>query len=275
MKNWQKLLGILSLIVIIGVALSFLVFINESESSERINILLLGSDDRTGQMRGNTDSMSVLSIDKNTTEVSLLSIPRDTRVDIPGRGVDKINSAYPYGDIDTTIETVENFLDIRIDYYILVDFKEFKEMVDTLGGITLDVEPHVASAVPELHGKSGISRLNGEEALAYLRFRFDEDADPGRVRRHQKAIQSIIQETLNPSNISNAPAILNQLRKNVRTNIPPLETTLIDTLIQGYDIENSKTAVITGEWVTINGIVYLIPDMDKTEEMVVELGLRN
>lgn len=275
MKNWQKLLGILSLIVIIGVALSFLVFINESESSERINILLLGSDDRTGQMRGNTDSMSVLSIDKNTTEVSLLSIPRDTRLDIPGRGVDKINSAYPYGDIDTTIETVENFLDIRIDYYILVDFKEFKEMVDTLGGITLDVEPHVASAVPELHGKSGISRLNGEEALAYLRFRFDEDADPGRVRRHQKAIQSIIQETLNPSNISNAPAILNQLRKNVRTNIPPLETTLIDTLIQGYDIENSKTAVITGEWVTINGIVYLIPDMDKTEEMVVELGLRN
>ncbi|GAB6056118.1 LCP family protein [Methanobacterium movens] len=274
MKNWQKLLGILSLIVIIGVALSFLVFINESESSERINILLLGSDDRTGQMRGNTDSMSVLSIDKNTTEVSLLSIPRDTRVDIPGRGVDKINSAYPYGDIDTTIETVENFLDIRIDYYILVDFKEFKEMVDTLGGITLDVEPHVASAVPELHGKSGISRLNGEEALAYLRFRFDEDADPGRVRRHQKAIQSIIQETLNPSNISNAPAILNQLRKNVRTNIPPLETTLIDTLIQGFDIENSKTAVITGEWVTINGIVYLIPDMDKTEEMVVELGLR-
>lgn len=274
MKNWQKLLGILSLIVIIGVALSFLVFINESESSDRINILLLGSDDRTGQMRGNTDSMSVLSIDKNTTEVSLLSIPRDTRVDIPGRGVDKINSAYPYGDIDTTIETVENFLDIRIDYYILVDFKEFKEMVDTLGGITLDVEPHVASAVPELHGKSGISRLNGEEALAYLRFRFDEDADPGRVRRHQKAIQSIIQETLNPSNISNAPAILNQLRKNVRTNIPPLETTLIDTLIQGYDIENSKTAVITGEWVTINGIVYLIPDMDKTEEMVVELGLR-
>ncbi|QUH23960.1 LCP family protein [Methanobacterium alkalithermotolerans] len=274
MKNWQKLLGILSLIIIIGVALSFLVFINESESSERINILLLGSDDRTGQMRGNTDSMSVLSIDKNTTEVSLLSIPRDTRVDIPGRGVDKINSAYPYGDIDTTIETVENFLDIRIDYYILVDFKEFKEMVDTLGGITLDVEPHVASAVPELHGKSGISRLNGEEALAYLRFRFDEDADPGRVRRHQKAIQSIIQETLNPSNISNAPAILNQLRKNVRTNIPPLEATLIDTLIQGYDIENSKTAVITGEWVTINGIVYLIPDMDKTEEMVVELGLR-
>lgn len=275
MKNWQKLLGILSLIVIIGVALSFLVFINESESSERINILLLGSDDRTGQMRGNTDSMSVLSIDKNTTEVSLLSIPRDTRVDIPGRGVDKINSAYPYGDIDTTIETVENFLDIRIDYYILVDFKEFKEMVDTLGGITLDVEPHVASAVPELHGKSGISRLNGEEALAYLRFRFDEDADPGRVRRHQKAIQSIIQETLNPSNISNAPAILNQLRRNVRTNIPPLETTLIDTLIQGFDIENSKTAVITGEWVTINGIVYLIPDMNKTEEMVVELGLRN
>ncbi|MBU4535107.1 MAG: LCP family protein [Euryarchaeota archaeon] len=274
MKNWQKLLGILSLILIIGVALSFLVFINESESSDRINILLLGSDDRTGQMRGNTDSMSVLSIDKITTEVSLLSIPRDSRVDIPGRGVDKINSAYPYGDIDTTIETVENFLDIRIDYYILVDFNEFKEMVDTLGGITLDVEPHVASAVPELHGKSGINRLNGEEALAYLRFRFDEDADPGRVRRHQKAIQSIIQETLSPSNIMDAPAILNQLRKNVRTNIPPMETTLIETLLQGFEIENSKTAAITGEWTTINGIVYLIPDRDKTEEMVVELGLR-
>jgi anionic cell wall polymer biosynthesis LytR-Cps2A-Psr (LCP) family protein len=129
-------------IIIIAAGLSYLLFGPKTDSSsDRINILVLGADARTPQTHGYTDSINILSIDKNTKEVYILSIPRDTRVPIPGRGVDKINSAYAYGDINTTKEAVENFLNVRIDYYVLVDFTDFKELVDSLGGNNMNVEP--------------------------------------------------------------------------------------------------------------------------------------
>ncbi|AUB55823.1 hypothetical protein BK007_07295 [Methanobacterium subterraneum] len=273
--NKKMVILILIGIIVLGVSLSFFMFSPKTNSSsERINILFLGADARTPQTQGYTDSINILSIDKKTKEVSLLSIPRDTRVEIAGKGVDKINSAYAYGDINTTKETVENFLKVRIDYYILVDFTDFKEMVDTLGGITMNVEPHISKARPELHGKTGVSKLTGEEALIYVRFRQDSESEGGRMRRHREAIQAIIDGALNPSNILQAPAVLNQLRENVKTDIPPLETTVIETLITGFDIENARIGVVTGEYTHINGINYMIPDMDKTEKTVNELGLR-
>lgn len=273
--NKKMVILILIGIIVLGVSLSFFMFSPKTNSSsERINILFLGADARTPQTQGYTDSINILSIDKKTKEVSLLSIPRDTRVEIAGKGVDKINSAYAYGDINTTKETVENFLKVRIDYYILVDFTDFKEMVDTLGGITMNVEPHISKARPELHGKTGVSKLTGEEALIYVRFRQDSESEGGRMRRHREAIQAIIDGALNPSNILQAPAVLNQLRENVKTDIPPLETTVIETLITGFDMDNARIDVVTGEYTHINGINYMIPDMDKTEKTVNELGLR-
>ncbi|PKL71862.1 MAG: hypothetical protein CVV29_08400 [Methanobacteriales archaeon HGW-Methanobacteriales-2] len=273
--NKKMVILVLIGIIVLGVSLSFFMFSPKTNSSsERINILFLGADARTPQTQGYTDSINILSIDKKTKEVSLLSIPRDTRVEIAGKGVDKINSAYAYGDINTTKETVENFLKVRIDYYILVDFNDFKEMVDTLGGITMNVEPHISKARPELHGKTGVSKLTGEEALIYVRFRQDSESEGGRMRRHREAIKAIIDGALNPSNILQAPAVLNQLRENVKTDIPPLETTVIETLITGFDIENARIGVVTGEYTHINGINYMIPDMDKTEKTVNELGLR-
>jgi len=262
-------------IIVLATGVSYFLFVPQTNSSsERINILFLGADARSSQDQGYTDSINILSIDKKTKEVSLLSIPRDTRVQITGRGVDKINSAYAYGDINTTIDTVENFLKVRIDYYVLVDFSDFKELVDSLGGITMNVEPHISAVRPELHGKTGVSKLTGEEALIYVRFRQDSESEGGRMKRHREAITAIINEALNPSNILQAPTVLNQLRENVKTDIPPLETTVIETLITGFDIENAQTGVVTGEYTHINGINYMIPDMNQTEKVVIKLGLR-
>lgn len=270
------ILGVVGILVLLmGVSLSYLLFIPKTESSERVNILFLGADARSPQDQGYTDSINILSIDKNTKNVSILSIPRDTRVQIAGKGVDKINSAYAYGDINTTIDTVENFLNVRIDYYVLVDFTDFKEMVDTVGGITMNVEPHISAVRPELHGKTGISKLTGDEALIYVRFRQDSDSEGGRMKRHREAITAIIHEALNPSNILQAPTVLNKLRENVKTDIPPLETTVIEKLVTGFNIDNATSGVVTGEYTHINGINYMIPNMNKTEETVIKLGLRN
>lgn len=273
-KKVVLLIGVLVLIIAIG--LSFFFFSPKTDSSsERINILFLGADARSPQDQGFTDSINVLSIDKKTKELSLLSIPRDTRVQIAGKGVDKINHAYAYGDINTTIDTVENFLNVRIDYYVLVDFTDFKELVDSLGGITMNVEPHISAVRPELHGKTGVSKLTGEEALIYVRFRQDSESEGGRMKRHREAIKAIIDEALNPSNILKAPTVFNQLRENVKTDIPPLETTVIEKLVTGFDIDHAKIGVVTGEYTLINGINYMNPDMNKTEQTVLDLGLRN
>lgn len=250
-------------------------FTSDGIGSERINILLLGSDARTPEHNGYTDSITILSIDKKTKEIFLLSIPRDTMVQIPGRGVGKINSAYAYGDINTTKTAVENFLNVRIDYYALVDFTSFKEMVDTLGGINMYVEPHISAVRPELNGKTGMSRLTGSEALVVLRFRQDSESEGGRMKRHREAIKAITDEILKPSNILKLPMILNQLRQNVKTDIPPVETTVIEKLITGFDIDNAKIEVVPGNYTNINGENSMIPDMNKTEAILVELGLRN
>ncbi len=274
--NKKVVIVVLVGIILLAASLSYLLFIPQTNSSsERINVLFLGADARTPQTQGYTDSINILSIDKNTKEVSILSIPRDTRVQIAGKGVDKINSAYAYGDINTTKKTVENFLKVRIDYYVLVDFTDFKELVDSLGGITMNVEPHISAVRPELHGKTGVSKLTGDEALIYVRFRQDSESEGGRMKRHREAITAIINEALNPSNILQAPTVLNQLRKNVKTDIPPLETTVIEKLITGFNIDNAKTGVVTGEYTHINGINYMIPDMNKTEKTIIDLGLRN
>lgn len=243
--------------------------------SERINILLLGSDARTPDHNGYTDSITVLSIDKKTKKVFLLSIPRDTMVEIQGRGVAKINSAYAYGDINSTKTAVEDFLNLRIDYYALVDFTSFQEMVDTLGGINMYVEPHISAVRPKLHGKTGMNRLTGSEALIIVRFRQDSESEGGRMQRHREAIKALTDEILKPSNVLKLPTILNQLRQNVKTDIPAVETTVIEKLMAGFDIDNAKIEVVPGNYTTINGENSMIPDMNKTEAIVLELGLRN
>jgi LCP family protein required for cell wall assembly len=276
--NKKNIILLLLLITIIGLSVSALVLYNNFTSitgnRERVNILLLGADARTPEHNGFTDSITIFSIDKKTNELSLLSIPRDTMVEIPGRGVAKINSAYAYGNIDTTKTTVENFLNVKIDYYITVDFTSFKETVDALGGINMYVDPHISAVRPKLNGKTGMSRLTGDEALILLRFRQDSESEGGRMRRHREAINSILGEILNPSNMLQAPTILNQLMQNVKTDIPPLETTIFENLVTGFDINNAEIGVITGEYTKINGENSMIPDMNKTEEIVVKLGLR-
>jgi LCP family protein required for cell wall assembly len=276
MKKWQKVIISVTFISILILALGgLLINVTNDETGSRINILLLGRDAQNSIYSGNTDSITILSIDKNTRKVSLLSIPRDSKINIQGHGMDKINAAYGLGGINLTVQTVENFLNVSIDYYVVVNFDEFKSIVDTLGGVYIDVEPHVAAARPELNGKAGYNKLNGEQTLLYARFRQDGAGDIGRVERHQKILAAIYKEALKPGNIVKLPSVMNQLRENTHTSIPPYEFAIIEQVLTGFDLDNAQTALVTGKGQRINGIYYLIPDKNKTEQMVIELGLRN
>jgi LCP family protein required for cell wall assembly len=115
----------------------------------QLDLLLLGTDAREGEAAGRTDTIILASIDTEKGQVFLLSVPRDTRVNIPGYGWDKINSAFAYGGPEMTTRVVSSLLGVPLRYYVLVDFNGFKRVVDTLGGVTIDVEQDMYHEDPE------------------------------------------------------------------------------------------------------------------------------
>ncbi len=299
MKKWHKVIGVLSLILLVAVGyLGYEVYhflevihgdpnddidwdeiegitIPPKDSDKRMNVLLLGVDARTANEPSRTDTIIILSIDKITKESVLLSIPRDTRVNLPGRGMDKINHAHAFGGVSLTISAVEEFLDIPIHYYARLNFPGFRGIVDALGGVTIDVEPRVAAERPTLKGMAGVHRLNGAQALDYVRFRKDGEGDIGRIKRQQVFITAIAKESLKLSTVLRAPAVLDKVGENLRTNIPTREFVNLGRLMLDIDLDKAPTAMIPGKGQYIDRISYWIPDLDETEEMLLELGLRD
>ncbi|WP_243297318.1 LCP family protein [Bacillus litorisediminis] len=186
-------------------------------------VLLLGVDTNDAE-QGRTDTMMVAIVDPKDNEVSLVSIPRDMRVEIIGRGeYGKINSAYAWGGINMAIATVEHFLEIPIDYYATVDFKGFQALVDAIGGIELNVEKDMTFwdrlSKQYVSLEAGPQTLNGFEALNYARFRGDAEGDFGRNRRQQQVVSAILDQTIDLRNVTNLTEISEALGDNVRTDI--------------------------------------------------------
>lgn len=236
----------------------------------RTNILLLGIDARTPNEASRADTIMILSLDEKNGDVSLLSIPRDTRTNIPGRGLDKINHAHAFGGVTLTIETVEEFLDAPIHYYARINFDGFETIIDILGGVTIDVESLVARNRSELN--SGPQHLSGSQALLYVRDR--SDSDIGRVKRQQKLIKAVAKESISLRTIIRAPKLLDSLGDNLRTNMPVSDMIRVANLFISLDFDSIPQGVIPGKGQYIERISYWIPDTKKTEELLIELGIR-
>jgi polyisoprenyl-teichoic acid--peptidoglycan teichoic acid transferase len=194
----------------------------DKEANQRpYSVLLVGLDSKKMDS-GLSDTLIVALVDPKNQKVSLLSIPRDTRVQIAGRDIDKITHAHNYG-LNSTIMTVEDFLDMKIDYYALINFNGFQEIVDTLGGITIDVEKNLTFrdriTNTQFSLKKGTQQLTGIQALNYARYRGDYEGDFGRNRRQQQVIKTLLDETMNIRNITKINGILKNLGENVETDM--------------------------------------------------------
>lgn len=239
-------------------------------TGDRINVLLMGIDTFTLE-DSRTDTLMVASFNTRTNDAALLSIPRDSRVDIPGRGLDKINHAHAFGGIPLTIETVEQFLDLEINYYVRLNMHGFEKVVDLLGGVEIDVEPEVAAGVRGLH--SGRQMLNGSQAVTYVRVRH-MDNDFGRIQRQQKFLMAVADQALDGSNIARLPAFIDALGDNAKTNIPPLELTRLGNRLLHLDLDEVDQAHLTGTDAMINNIYYLIVDEEHVQEVLRELRIK-
>lgn len=195
-------------------------------SKDNISILFLGVDDRVGDLDGRTDAMILATFNKDLGTIKMVSIPRDSLVEIPGRkNKDKINHAHAYGGTDRAIETVENLFDIPVDYFVKLNFKAFIEIVDALGGVEIDVpftftEMDSQDRAGAITLREGTQLLNGEEALAYSRMRKkDPRGDIGRGERQLDVIKAIINKGSSISSITSYGDVLESIEKHISMNL--------------------------------------------------------
>jgi LCP family protein required for cell wall assembly len=239
------------------------------EEKEPFSVLLLGVDERKDD-KGRSDTMIVLTVNPNEKSIKMLSIPRDTRTEIIGKGfADKINHAYAFGNEEMAMDTVENFLDIPLDYFIKVNMDSFKDIVDAVGGIT--VNSSFAFKQDSYQFTEGSNTLDGKAALAYVRMRkHDPNGDFGRQDRQRQVIQGVIKKGISLNSITNFDDIFAALGKNVRTNM---------TFDEMKDIQkNYKDAAgnieqlkLSGNGQTINKVWYLVVPNEEQQRVQNEL----
>jgi len=228
---------------------------NESKS---INILLLGVDEREHD-KGRSDTMILTSMNPNTDSMKMLSIPRDTRVDIPGYGPDKINHAYAYGDVGLSVDTVNQMLDVPIHFYVQVNMEGFKQGIDALGGVTVTNDR--AFSQGDYDFPAGDIQLNGDKALSYIRMRKnDPRGDIGRNERQRKVIQAAIDKGASFSSITKVTNILDIVGSNVKTDLSfdQMQTLFTDYRQTRQTIDSME---ISGNGQYIGDLwYYIVPD---------------
>lgn len=198
---------------------------NEKEPENKtINFLLLGVDERSGDV-GRSDTIMMLSANLATKRIGLVSVPRDSRVDMIKYGSTKVNHAYAYGGITLAKQTIEKLLNVKADHYFVINFSAFKKIIDLLGGVDLDVEKDMYYR-DDYDGENGLvidlqkgqQHLDAEKAIEYVRYR-DEEGDIGRVKRQQKFLNAVLAKFTSPSTILKIPSIIKEVRNSIQTDM--------------------------------------------------------
>jgi len=235
-----------------------------------MNIMILGLDSRDRTMGGRADTIMLLVLNRKTNEINIVSVPRDMRVHLPGRGLDKINHAYAYGEVALTRAALEDFLDVKIDHYVTTDFEGFKNIVDIMGGIELEVEQRMRyygiDVTIELD--PGLQVLDGDKALQYVRYRSSGRGDLDRVERQQKLVKTFIQEILTFKNIIKFPRILPQMAANVKTDLELNQALMLANKLKNVDFDEINTTTLPGNPRYIEGISYVLPDEEGIADVV-------
>ncbi|MCI8497019.1 MAG: LCP family protein [Clostridiales bacterium] len=244
------------------------------------NILLIGSDSRTSAVQGHSDSMIILSIDRNHQKIKMTSVMRDIYVpNITDTYSDRINTAYLVGGPDLMLATVNKNFDMQIDQYVIVNFQMFEEVVEKLGGVTLSVTPAEAREINKhVEGGAVVSAgdnqlLNGKQALAYARIRKGVGDDYARTDRQRVVLGQIINEckSLNVFDLTN---MMRTILPHVSTNIPQTEIlgyVMEATTLMNFEQEDMRLPVDGAfDETTIRGMAVLDIDFEKNTEALHE-----
>ena len=244
--------------------------------SKYINILLLGVDDGDQENPGapkRSDTMIVASLNPDDGKINLLSIPRDTKVIIPGqKGNEKITHAFFYGGSNLAVRTVEDLLQIPIHHTVVIDWQAFIKTIDLLGGVDLYVENNMNYEDPyadlAIHLSKGYQHLDGNQSGQYVRFRSDELGDIGRVQRQQRFLKALMEQTLQFSNILKIPSVIQVMDQYVTTDITGMKIAKLANTLRKFKAGNLSTEMLPGNFATINGVSYWVHNKEQTQQLV-------
>lgn len=235
-----------------------------------ISILIIGVDERSNDI-GRADTLIYMTVNPKTKTTEMVSIPRDTYTKILGKGtMDKINHSFAFGGAQMTVDTVENFLNVPVDYFVKVNMESYRDIVDTLGGIT--VNSYFSFSYDGFSFRKGKITLNGKEALAYTRMRKqDPRGDFGRQDRQRQVIQGIINKGARISSVTKLGNMFKVVEDNMKTNL-----TFDDIWEIQSNYKDARTHVkqhdLKGEGTKINGIYYYQADENALSKITKELN---
>lgn len=245
--------------------------------TDNVSILFIGVDEsdlRKSAGNARSDALLVATLNNKKKTVKLLSIPRDSYVYVPSRDrKDKINHAHAFGGTKGTIETVENFLDIPIDYYVKMNFNAFIDVVDAVGGINVEV-PYDYIELDEndqrtIQLEKGIQHLDGRHALALARTR-KLDSDVERGKRQQQILQAIMEKSFSVSSITKYGDVIDAVGDNMKTDMTFGEMKSFLEYVKG-GIPDVKTLSIDGDDDWSTGIYYWMLNEESVEDTIFEL----
>jgi polyisoprenyl-teichoic acid--peptidoglycan teichoic acid transferase len=187
-------------------------------NQDPFSVLVLGVDEREGD-KGRSDTMIVMAVNPKLKTTKMISIPRDTYTEIVGHGTtDKLNHAYAFGGTQMSMDSVENLLDIPIDYVMEVNMEGFQTIIDTFGGVS--VTNPFDFTQDSIHYAAGEITLDGKEALSYVRMRKgDPNGDFGRQDRQKQVIEGVLHEGTSVKSLLKYRSVFNALGDNVKTNM--------------------------------------------------------
>jgi len=269
------------------------VFIPDWKGTERITILLLGLDQRDEERQvgipTRTDTMSLLTIDPVTKASALISLPRDLWVTIPGYGEQRINEAYPLGELrrvdgggpGLAARTIESNFGLHVNHYAIVNFGGFEDLINLVGGVIVDVpRPLADDAYPtdnygtqRIYFGPGPQLMDGATALKYARTRH-ADSDFGRMARQQQVLRAVADRALKQNLIARLPALVDQGSRAVQTDFAVTDMLSLGKLATQMDLASLKTLEVqyplVRDYRGYDGAALLLPDRNAIRAAIIQ-----
>lgn len=244
---------------------------------EPFNVLILGADYRRGETQYRTDSMIVAHIDPKQKRVWLLSIPRDTRVEIPGHGTQKINAAHFFDGPRGAIKATEQLTGLKINHYLEMNFAGFRSAVDALGGVWINVPVTIDDRAADnsrfnvaSHIDAGYQRLDGAHALTFVRARHQfVDQDFSRMKDQQLFFKALADQMAKSSSVARLPGVVSSVAPYIRTEMSLVDMIKVAQALKAAGGKNFYSATIKGEWRT----PYIYPDEALLAKLVADINM--
>lgn len=245
---------------------------------EDLLFLAMGIDTKTStdQLGVRTDTIMLCRVSFKNSTVKILSIPRDSRVPVKGR-LDKINHAHSYGGVPLAMTTVQDYLNVDIPYYVRLDYQAVKALVDSIGGVEIDVKSRMYYNDPSANGgftidfQPGLQTLSGDDAILYLRYRSYPEGDVARVRNQQEFMTELLQQGKEKMSLASIPGIASAALNYTDTNLSLARVIQAMELTKNFDRLTIETYTLPGAGTYIGDTSYYIIDEPAARDMIQEL----